>query len=411
MILDETLKTLTEAPDEDNILTDDELDAQDEKERAEFEARLKARRDKVAQQRAERDAKVAKDAELKAKAEDVLKEINNDWSFEHVFDVLVPASGKCNSLAGEIIRAINKIEYRWFNDGDRFNEDYGIETCGQPALFLANIEVDDENPFWDLIIDVDEFEDDDEYERMIENFKDKAIELLKTHNELLALETKDMYDIKMRDVEDFLEDNDLIPKYDYDCSIPDELQAHLEKGNIDERDLVWEIQSWIENLGNSTNDVRADSYDVYIYDLNKADYDELSSNLYRWLEQYAEDLTDEYGDPFEEDELEDESEEETDESLIEYASLKDRKPNKIFVEGDRVKYVNNDGWTEGGERNIGETGVIVDRIYQGNLEIFTIKRDVPKEYKGYEDTTFLATKDNLEFVDEIEEDSEEEEKE
>lgn len=93
-------------------------------------------------------------------------------------------------------------------------------------------------------------------------------------------------------------------------------------------------------------------------------------------------------------------EEPVEEDLNEYAPLKDRKQHKVFVEGDRVKYVNNDGWTEGGERNIGETGVIIDRIYQGNLEIFTVKRDTPKEYKGYEDTTFLATKDNLEFIEE-----------
>ena len=327
----EDLGLLIEAPDEDGIMSDDELDAQDEKERAEFEARLKARRDKVAQQRADRDAKVTRDAELKAQAEEKLKEINDDWSFEHIFDVLVPNSGKCDTLAGEIIRAINRIEYRWFNDGDRFNEDYGIESCGQPALFLANIEVDDGEPFWDLIIDVDKDGDDDEYERMIENLKDKAIELLKTHNELLATETTDMYDVKERDVERFLDDNDLIPKYDCDAEIPQELQAHLDKGNIDERDLIWEVQSWIENMGNSTNDVRIDWGNVYVYDLNKSDYDELNGNLYKWLEDYASELTNEHGDPNEDDEEEEdeeESEEETDESLNE------KKEYIIYASGE-----------------------------------------------------------------------------
>jgi len=332
---DEKEETLTEAPDDDGIMSDDELDAQDEKERADFEARLKARRDKVAQQRADRDAKVARDAQLKAQAEEKLKEINNDWSFEHVFDVLVPNSGKCDTLAGEIIRAINKLEYRWFNDGDRFNEDYGIETCGQPALFLANIEVDDGEPFWDLIIDVDKNGDDDEYERMIDNLKAKAIELLKAHNELLALETTDMYDIKMRDVEEFLDDNDLVPKYDCDAEIPQELQAHLDKGNIDERDLIWEVQSWIENMGNSSNDVRVDWGNVYVYDLSKADYDELNGNLYKWLEDYASELTNEYGDPLEDEEDEEEQEEETDESLKE-----DQEEEKEVDDNETHGYAN-----------------------------------------------------------------------
>ena len=37
----------------------------------------------------------------------------NDW-----YDQYVPACGKCNTLAGEIIRAINRLVYRWYNDGD-----------------------------------------------------------------------------------------------------------------------------------------------------------------------------------------------------------------------------------------------------------------------------------------------------
>ena len=332
-------ETLTEAPDDDGIMSDDELDAQDEQERAEFEARLKARRDKVAQQRADRDAKAKRDAELKTKAEEKLKEIGDDWSFEHVFDVLVPDSGKCDTLAGEIIRAINKIEYRWFNDGDRFNEDYGIETCGQPALFLAKIEVDDDAPFWDLIIDVDKNGDDDNYERMIDNLKIKAIGFLKAHKELLALETNDMYDIKTKDVERFLDEYDLIPKYDYDAEIPQELQAHLDKGNIDERDLIWEVQSWIENMGNSTNDVRIGFGNVYIYDLSKSDYDELNGNLYEWLDDYASQLTEEHGDPWEDDE---EDEEESDDDTQEESLKEDSEQNQDELQALEDKGLENE---------------------------------------------------------------------
>lgn len=44
----------------------------------------------------------------------------NDW-----YDKYVPACGKCNTLAGEIIRAINRIVYRWYNDGDTVDRYYG----------------------------------------------------------------------------------------------------------------------------------------------------------------------------------------------------------------------------------------------------------------------------------------------
>ena len=59
------------------------------------------------------------------------KELN-----KKLFDELVPASGAAGNMAGEIIRACNRLGYRWLNDGDRINVDYGKETCNAAARFL-----------------------------------------------------------------------------------------------------------------------------------------------------------------------------------------------------------------------------------------------------------------------------------
>ena len=53
-----------------------------------------------------------------------------------LFDDLVPASGKAGTLEGEMLRAINRIVYRDFNDGDVWYEGYGCETCGPCVTFL-----------------------------------------------------------------------------------------------------------------------------------------------------------------------------------------------------------------------------------------------------------------------------------
>ena len=304
---------LTEAPDDDGIMSDDELDAEEQRERDELEARLKARRDKVAQERSERDAKVAKENELKAKADEKAKEIGDDWSFDHLFDVLVPSSGKCDSLAGELLRAANRIDYRWFNDGDRFFEDYGIETCGQPAYFLMNFEINDETPLWDFLLKVAEDEADDKYyDSFLDELKNRVAEIIQDNPTLLVSETNDMYDVaSVREVANFFYDHNMVPQYDFDCSIPPELDAHLERGNIDERDIVWYVQDIIANMGDSSSDVEVSWGSVYIHDLDRNDYDELNGNLYRWLEDYAQELTDEYGDP---DAIEDEPEEEQEEA-------------------------------------------------------------------------------------------------
>lgn len=52
--------------------------------------------------------------------EDELK--SNEW-----YDKYVPACGKCATLGGEILRAINKIVYRYYNDGDTVDRYYGSD--------------------------------------------------------------------------------------------------------------------------------------------------------------------------------------------------------------------------------------------------------------------------------------------
>ena len=55
------------------------------------------------------------------------------------FDDLVPASGKAPTVAGEIVRAVCRIGYRYLNDGDQIGIDYGNETCNAPARYLLDV--------------------------------------------------------------------------------------------------------------------------------------------------------------------------------------------------------------------------------------------------------------------------------
>jgi hypothetical protein len=57
---------------------------------------------------------------------------NEKW-----FDKLVPMGGICETTEGEMLRAINKIFYRFWNDGDYFYEGYGIETAGSAHMYLV----------------------------------------------------------------------------------------------------------------------------------------------------------------------------------------------------------------------------------------------------------------------------------
>ena len=59
-------------------------------------------------------------------------------ALQNYFDKLVPTSGNAKTIEGEMVRAINRIIYRAYNDGDYFWEGYGIESVAPALSFLVN---------------------------------------------------------------------------------------------------------------------------------------------------------------------------------------------------------------------------------------------------------------------------------
>lgn len=57
--------------------------------------------------------------------------------FNSLRDKYVPACGKADTVAGEIIRAMDRIIYRYWNDGDMVFHGYGNETCNSSFRYLA----------------------------------------------------------------------------------------------------------------------------------------------------------------------------------------------------------------------------------------------------------------------------------
>jgi len=76
--------------------------------------------------------KFLKEERLKEHVSKNLEKLNSKY-----FDELIPSQGKCDTLEGEMLRAINRIIYRYYNDGDIFYRGYGIETAGPAESFLT----------------------------------------------------------------------------------------------------------------------------------------------------------------------------------------------------------------------------------------------------------------------------------
>ena len=75
----------------------------------------------------------------------VMEQLNEGWIDSNLekrnqalYDELVPGMGNSDTLEGEMLRAINRIIYRYYNDGDFFYRGYGTETAGPAHSFLIN---------------------------------------------------------------------------------------------------------------------------------------------------------------------------------------------------------------------------------------------------------------------------------
>lgn len=64
----------------------------------------------------------------------------DDAQWTSWWDEYVPAEGKCDSVGGEIMRAMSRIVYRYYNDGDTVDEYGGSEynLCKGAMFFLLD---------------------------------------------------------------------------------------------------------------------------------------------------------------------------------------------------------------------------------------------------------------------------------
>lgn len=123
-------------------------------------------------------------------------------SLNELFEELVPASGPANTVAGEIIRAVCRIGYRNYNDGDHVGVGYGKETCNPAARYLrekcggAVAKAVDE--MWGIYGDA-------YYDELVSALEEAVLSYVEQHPELKSEENReDMWDYRddREDVDD-----------------------------------------------------------------------------------------------------------------------------------------------------------------------------------------------------------------
>lgn len=107
------------------------------------------------------------------------------------FEELVPLEGKAESLAGEIVRAVSRIGYRFYNDGDQLGIGYGKETCNPAGRFLA---AQTDEAIASMVWALWRVYRSDSYETLLDKLMEMVADFVDSHPELREQPTQDMWD-------------------------------------------------------------------------------------------------------------------------------------------------------------------------------------------------------------------------
>ena len=150
---------------------------------------------------------------------------NNTWSgltleqdqiWESLWNEYVPMSGTAETIGGEILRAMSRIIYRFYNDGDMVGVGYGNETCNSSDRYLETVVPN--------YISLDQFNEaqETEYETlMLKNhrtvfaFLQQNPSIFKIQNATDSREASEEDYRREREQEDYLDD--CYEEWDEDC--------------------------------------------------------------------------------------------------------------------------------------------------------------------------------------------------
>lgn len=295
----------------------------------------KAKKD--ADARAAEEARQREFAANKEKYKDLITraqaEEDSEKQLEVLFEELVPSSGKADTVAGELVRAMMRILYRDYNDGDLFYEGYGIETCGGSVAYLIAIIESLHNKFGYI---AERHLEDDAYTAALKQICYEVCEYIFTDDSVWQVNEDDSRDEEFDRVYADDYQSEWEPEYEYDFQIPPTIQEHIDAGHIITDEFIERVRDALDGNWSIKYDSVEDSWSNYINitGLNRDSYDELESwSMWEdscWSD-YIDELRDEYGDPGEQYD-EDEVYERVSNYLESHPYPKDMDPEEICEE-------------------------------------------------------------------------------
>lgn len=102
-----------------------------------------------------------------------------DWGyydkFEEVNDKYLPVRGEGETMATQIATAVNKLIYKWYNDGDVFDNSYHLNGWWNDLSSYANWLYENTKDAWRILNKINNCTTEGEYEDLLKELADNLL--------------------------------------------------------------------------------------------------------------------------------------------------------------------------------------------------------------------------------------------
>ena len=95
--------------------------------------------------------------------------------FEDVTDKYMPSMGEGETMASQICTAVNKLVYKWYNDGDVYDNTYVMDGWCNDLSSYANW-LYENAPCQEILDRISNCFSDSEYEKILKDLADKLLD-------------------------------------------------------------------------------------------------------------------------------------------------------------------------------------------------------------------------------------------
>ena len=141
-----------------------------------------------------------------------------DWGyydkFEAVNEKYLPVQGEGETIATQITTAVNKLVYKWYNDGDVFDNTYHLSGWANDLSSYANWLYENTKDAWRILNKIERCTNESEYEDLLKELTDKLLDetYLDEQNEYKKVGTVYNCDGKFK-FDDSIEEDDELEEY------------------------------------------------------------------------------------------------------------------------------------------------------------------------------------------------------